>query len=93
MPTYKVIDGVGLVDKQTGERAALSQFWQPVAPYVVSDIPDYASPITGEIISGRAARREDLKKHNCIEVDPPKRPRGYKNPSFAKKRGLPLIGE
>jgi hypothetical protein len=57
---------------------------------VVSDLPDYASPIDGKIVSGRAARREDLKKNGCMEIDPPAKPKGYRNPSFAKRRGLPL---
>ena len=57
-------------------------------PRVISDLPDYVSPVTGQVVSGRAARREDLKRNDCVELDPPKRPRGYKNPSFAHKRGL-----
>ena len=61
-----------------------------VAPMVMRDIPEYRSPIDGKPITSRSERREDLKRNDCVEVDPPKRPRGFKNPRFAKKHGLPL---
>lgn len=35
------------------------------APFGQVDIPAYESPITGEWIEGRAARRNDLAKHGC----------------------------
>lgn len=34
------------------------------------DLPEYISPITGEPVRGRKARKEDLARHNCVEVDP-----------------------
>ena len=37
----------------------------PVAPTVWNDLPGYDSPVTGEWIEGRKARREDLKRHDC----------------------------
>jgi hypothetical protein len=40
-----------------------------VAPDVMGDLPAYESPITGELIDGRRARREDLKRHNCRPYD------------------------
>lgn len=43
-------------------------------PYVCPDTPDYLSPVTGELISGRVQRREDLKRHDCYEMDPPTKP-------------------
>lgn len=36
-----------------------------VAPNVWDDLPGYDSPVTGEWIEGRRARREDLKRHRC----------------------------
>ena len=30
------------------------------APMVVPDLPDYVSPVTGKLVSGRRQRREDL---------------------------------
>lgn len=35
------------------------------APAGFADLPGYESPITGEWIEGRAARRNDLAKHGC----------------------------
>ena len=43
-------------------------------PLITADIQDYQSPVTGEWISGRAARREDLIKNDCFEIDPPSKP-------------------
>lgn len=40
------------------------------APFVRSDIPGYRSPVTGEWIGGRAARREDLRRSGCVEYEP-----------------------
>lgn len=34
--------------------------------YVQGDLKPYQSPVTGHEVGGRRARREDLKKHNCI---------------------------
>jgi len=59
-------------------------------PQVMRDIPEYASPIDGKIITSRSHRRYDLESNGCREVDPPKRPRGLKNERFAAKRGLKL---
>lgn len=39
-------------------------------PIIQRDLPGYHSPVTNEWIEGRAARREDLKRHGCREVDP-----------------------
>jgi len=36
-------------------------------PMVRGDLPPYESPVTGTLIQGRAARREDLKRHDCVE--------------------------
>lgn len=60
------------------------------APMVMRDTPEYQSPIDGRLITSRSHRREDMRRNNCVEVDPPKRPRGLKNERFARKRGLPL---
>lgn len=41
-----------------------------VAPRIHSDLPAYMSPLGTGMIDGRRARREDLKRNNCREVDP-----------------------
>lgn len=35
---------------------------EPQTPFVMGDLPDYESPIDGRMVSGRAQRREDLKR-------------------------------
>jgi hypothetical protein len=63
------------------------------------DIEDYQSPIDGKHITSRSTRRDDLKKHDCVEWEPgigqkagakERTPGLYRNPKFARKRGLPL---
>lgn len=63
------------------------------SPMVMRDTPEYRSPIDGRWITSRSWRREDLARNGCIEVDPPKRPRGLKNERFAAKRGAALNPE
>jgi hypothetical protein len=38
---------------------------QIVMPNVISDIPDYSSPIDGRMITSRSERRDDLKRNIC----------------------------
>lgn len=42
-----------------------SGFRGAAAPMIAPDLPAYESPVTGQIIEGRAARREDLKRTGC----------------------------
>jgi len=37
--------------------------------FVQQDV-HYQSPVTGEVITSRTARANDLAKHNCVEYDP-----------------------
>lgn len=37
-------------------------------PFLQPDLPGYQSPVTGAWIEGRAARREDLRRHNCTDA-------------------------
>jgi hypothetical protein len=37
----------------------------PAGPVVWDDLPEYESPVTGLIVRGRRARREDLKRTGC----------------------------
>ena len=46
------------------------------APAIWSDLPGYRSPVNGQWIDGRAARRDDLKRTGCREADPSERPTG-----------------
>lgn len=80
-------------DPRTNEPMPMPERDGVCAPMVQSDIAEYRSPIDGTLIGSRSARRYDLQKNNCIEADPPKKRRGYRNPNFALKRGLPLNEE
>ena len=62
-------------------------------PYIWSDLPAYKSPLGTGVVDGRTARREELKRHNCREVEPSEFNAVYRNPKFAKKYGLELGGD
>lgn len=57
--------------------------------YIISDIPPYKSPVNGKIVDGRYARREDLKRSGCREVDPCEIRQGYSE-DFARRKGLAM---
>ena len=61
-------------------------------PYIRGDLPAYRSPVTGKLIEGRAARREDLARSGCREVDPSEYKPIYKNYEFCQKHRLPYMG-
>ena len=42
-------------------------------PYIIRDTPGYRSPLGTGWIEGRAARREDMARGDCREVDPSER--------------------
>ena len=83
------------MDRQTGAPMEKPSAGQIVMPTVISDIPEYASPIDGKVISTRSERREDLKRNNCVEWEPSLSPtKGkFKNPHFCGKRGLKVAEE
>lgn len=37
-------------------------------PYILSDIREYPSMVTGEMITSRSQHRAHLREHGCIEV-------------------------
>ena len=90
MATYVYRNG-RMVDKETGEPMVdPSAPWVPAMPMHIPDIAPYRSPVTGEVISGRRAKRADLDKHNCIDAGDMTSPTGGKlrDKEFAAKRGL-----
>lgn len=58
--SYVQIDGV-LYEKGTEPSA-------PLAPMVMSDIPEYTSMIDGSRIKTRSQHRDHLKQHGCQEI-------------------------
>ncbi len=85
----------GFIDPATGDAMPLPHAGEVCTPAVIGDIPAYRSPITGEWVDGRRARREDLKKNNCVEAgDMPLRNGGrVKDAAFARKHGLRHEGD
>jgi hypothetical protein len=83
------------VDRSTGERMEKPFAGQIVMPTVISDIPAYASPIDGRMITSRSERREDLKRNNCVDARDFPSPTGgkFKNKRFCEKRGLQVSEE
>ena len=80
-----------MVDKST--RAPMvdpSVPFRPVAPMHIPDIAPYQSPVTGEYISGRRAKADDLARNNCVDAaDLPRVTDGkFRSRKFAEKRGL-----
>lgn len=37
-------------------------------PFLWSDITGYRSPVTGAWVEGRAARKDDLRRHGCVDA-------------------------
>jgi len=62
-------------------------------PYTMPDTPEYVSPVGTGLVNGRVARREDLKRAECREVDPGEYKPTYVNKSWAKKRGFKFTEE
>lgn len=58
------------VDPKTREPMPIPERDGPQCPQVIPDTPGYQSPVTGEWIEGRRARRYDLERHNCVEYEP-----------------------
>lgn len=85
----------GFVDRNTRQPMDKPFAGAIVMPTVISDIPEYRSPIDGRLITSRSERRDDLKRNNCVEWEPSLSPtKGkFKNARFCKKRGLPLAEE
>jgi hypothetical protein len=89
MTTYVWRDG-GFVEKSTGQPMHVRDPNAICAPMVIPDVPEYRSPINGLPITSRSHQREDLKRNNCVLAEP-RKPRGFKNPHFARKRGFRTI--
>ncbi len=53
--------------------------------YVQSDLKPYKSPLGTGWVDGRAARREELKRSGCREVDPSEWKPTYTNQRYVEK--------
>lgn len=87
MITRYVYRNGDFVNKETGEPM------QPggngiCAPRVQSDYQAYYSHASGKMIEGRKARRDDLARTGCREVDPSEGPKTCRSEKWARKLGL-----
>jgi len=85
------------VNKSTGEEMLTpEEEAAPITmPMIISDIPEYTSPIDGKLITSRSQRRDDLARNNCVDArDFPSATGGkYRNKAFCEKRGLQVSEE
>ena len=77
--TY-VLRGEQWVSKATGKPMRTRGDFVPT-PQIISDIASYMSMASKQMIDGRAAQREDLKRTGCRVVDP-----GEYKPTYESKR-------
>jgi hypothetical protein len=54
-----------MLDKRTGEPLTLPKEYTPPRISVRSDYKAYRCPITGNVIDGKRAHGENLKRHGC----------------------------
>ena len=94
-----VFDGQTFVSRDTGKPISIPERDGLCLPAHFSDIEPYQSPIDGAYVSGRAGRRYDMEKNNCVDANELPRAKGrtsdgkFKNKRFAKKHNLPLSEE
>ena len=74
------------VNKETGEPMEVPD--AVAMPRVQSDYEAYYSHASGKMIEGRRARRDDLARTGCREVDPSEGPKTCRSEKWAKKLGL-----
>lgn len=93
MPVYVLRNGK-MVDKETGKAMNVGP-WEPTVPMILQDIEPYQSPVTGDYIGGRRAKRYDLEANNCVDANDVGKSMGgkFKNKRFAAKRGLKVAEE
>lgn len=92
MPRYRRVNNQWL--DEDGAPVTLPN--HPIGPRtVVPDLPDYISPVTGKLVSGRVQRRYDLESNNCVDARDFPSPTGgrFRNKRFVEKHGLELSEE
>lgn len=62
-------------------------------PHIHNDLPSYLSPITGKLIDGKRARREDLKSSGCVPWEPEMKDLARRNYQENEAKLDRIIGE
>ena len=64
-------------DEKKNKLVKAEEYERPVGPTLILDLDQkgqsYFSPVDNEYITSRRARRENLARHGCREVDPSER--------------------
>ena len=98
MARYVLRDGE-FVSRDTGKPMHIPERDGLCLPAHFSDIEPYKSPVDGAYVSGRAARRYDMEKNNCVDANELPRSKNrtsdglFKNKRFARKHNFPLSEE
>src|SRR5215203_7449418 len=75
-------------DRATGTPMGLPVRDGLCTPTVMSDIPEYRSPVGDHAtITSRSQQRDDLARSDCVLSPPPAKPKSFENPKWARKRG------
>ncbi len=78
-------------DKRTGKPMKVKDENAVCRPYVQSDMAPYLSVASNQMVDGRRARREDLKRTGCREVDPSEGLPGCRTEKWAKRLGMDVV--
>ena len=66
-------------------------------PMIIRPFEPYRSVVTGEMITDRSQRREEIRRGRDRNLEPwepsPDRPQGFINENFCKRGGLPVSEE
>lgn len=76
---YKNGQWIDLETGLPGEPATKGNWWEHGAPMSIKDYEAYECPVTGKMIEGRAAHRENLKRTGCRIFEPGEREAYVKN--------------
>lgn len=90
MTRYVWRSGEGFRHHLTGEPMSMPDRDGVCCPQVMSDIPEYTSPVGDhKRITSRSHQREDLKRHDCV-LSPRAgaKPREPRNPKYRAAQGL-----
>lgn len=82
MKHYRLSADGTWIDKATGKPMVAPE--RICNPMVIKDVT-YKSPLSGQEITSRSQRREEMKRHNVREVDPSEHQVTYESKARAEK--------
>jgi hypothetical protein len=69
--------------------------YEPASPrvYIHGDYDTYLSPVTGKPVTGRKQRRDDMKRHGCVDYEPSLKKYQEKRQNEPVFRDAPITGD